>query len=137
MDVNLPLSGLNSVVGKTLQLLAPGDVTPRACAVIRAYIERAGVATFDQSGVVGSVTLTQLSPSDPTLTHVQLDNLRSLGGGYHVHRWPVPQRLRADQKLCSGTSVSGHFNPFGLVYDYNTPAAGEGTEDMFMVKGML
>ena len=67
------------------------------------------------------------------MTQVDLTNLRSQAGGYHVHSWPVPQRVDKDQSMCSGASVSGHFNPFNVVYDASSPAAGASTEDMYEV----
>ena len=133
VDLNLPLSGRDSIIGRGIKLHVPDVNAPRACAEITEYVEHTGEATFDQDGVTGSVTFTQRSPYDPTITHVELRNLRSLAGGYDVHEWPVPQRVQADQKVCSPTSVSGHFNPFGVVYDGNTPSPGEGSDDMFEV----
>ncbi|KAK7113211.1 uncharacterized protein [Littorina saxatilis] len=133
VDLNLPLSGPDSVLGKTIQIFATGDVKPRACAVITAYVPRTGVAKFNQKGAKGDVFVTQRSPFDPTLTRVCFKSLRSMGEGYHIHNLPVPQRLTADQNVCGMTSVSGHFNPFAVVYDDQTPAAGEGTGDMYEV----
>ncbi|KAL8612594.1 hypothetical protein ACOMHN_006580 [Nucella lapillus] len=130
-DLNLPLSGPNTVLNKTLQIFVPGEATPQDCAPIIAFVQRTGVAMFDQSGVTGSITLTQPSPFDPTISHVVFRNLCLLAGAYHVHKWPVPQRLLRDQDVCGGGSVAGHFNPFGVVYDDRTPAPGQGTEDQY------
>ncbi|XP_070210384.1 uncharacterized protein [Littorina saxatilis] len=137
VDLNLPLSGGQSVVGKSLQLIPTGQTTgiPFACATISLFVTRTGVANFHNDGVTGTITLTQSSPLDPTFTRVDLMTLRSLAGGYHVHKWPVPQRVANDQEpVCGGPSVSGHFNPFGVDYTATpAPSAGTSTEDMYEV----
>ena len=83
--------------------------------------------------MTGTITFTQRSPLDPTTTRVDLKNLRSQAGGYHVHSWPVPQHVDKDQAMCSGASVWGHFNPFSVVYGAGAPAAAASTEDMYEV----
>lgn len=133
IDLNLPLKGKNGVIGMKLVLHEQEATTPLACAVIRQFQPRSGVATFNNDGVTGSITMSQSSPLDPTTTHVSLINLRSLAGGYHVHNFPVPQRVQADQLLCSDKAVSGHYNPFDIIYTANSPAAGIGTEDQYEV----
>lgn len=132
-DLNLPLSGAQSALGKTVQLFVSGQSTPVACATILVFNARTGIATFDNDGVTGTITMTQPSPLDPATTMVNLRNLRSKAGGYHVHKYPVPQRQSKDQALCSGQSVSGHFNPFGIVYDASSPAAAATTEEAYEV----
>nr|KAG5698761.1 hypothetical protein BaRGS_032180 [Batillaria attramentaria] len=130
-DLHLPVTGTNQISGHILLLSSGTDTV--ACATIRLHQARSGVATFDNDGVTGTVTLTQPSPLDPATAVVKLSNLRSLAGGYHVHEWPVPQRAVASQQLCSGGSVAGHFNPFGIIYDSDSPAAATSTEDMYEV----
>jgi Cu/Zn superoxide dismutase len=88
---------------------------------------------FSSDGVSGSMTLTQHSPYDPTEVNVEITGLRQLAGGWHVHDWPVPQRVDSTQQMCSGASVSGHFNPFGIVVA-DSPPAGTSTEDMYEVR---
>ncbi|KAL8560267.1 hypothetical protein ACOMHN_005998 [Nucella lapillus] len=132
-DLNLPLSGSQSVQGKNLQLFVSGQSTPVACATIYVFSARTGIATFDSDGVTGTITLTQPSPLDPATTVLDLKNLRSKAGGYHVHKYPVPQRLSKDDNVCSGAMVAGHFNPFGVIYDASSPAAATTTEDAYEV----
>ncbi|XP_076458493.1 uncharacterized protein LOC143292195 [Babylonia areolata] len=137
VDLNLPLSGVNSVIGKTVQLFGsddPGRAKPMACATITKFAPRTGVATFDQRGVSGDITLTQASPLDPTVTKVALQNLRSLAVTYGVYALPVPQRVLSGQSLCGDSSVAERFNPFGVTHHGdNDTAPGESTEDMYEV----
>lgn len=135
VDLNLPLTGNTNITGHTLMLLS--GTQPLACATIRLYHTRSALAEFDNDGVTGSVTLTQPSPLDPVTSVVKLNNLRSEAGGYHIHEYPVPQRVTADQNLCSGASVGGHFNPFNIVYGAGSPAAATSTEDVYEVRRLL
>lgn len=128
VDLNLPLS---AVSGHTVLLFS--GTTPLACGVIMTFQTRTGVATFNNDGVAGNVTLTQPSPLDPTTTKVELRGLQSRAGGYHVHVWPVPQHLAANQALCGADNVAGHFNPFGVVVDSTYPAPTVTTDDMYEI----
>ena len=93
----------------------------------------AGITAFDNDGVTGTVTMIQKSPLDPTMTHVNLTNVRSIAGGYHVHKYPVPQRVKRDDSVCSGANVAGHYNPFGIIYNASSPGPAVSTEDMYEV----
>lgn len=131
VDLNLPLTGSSSVSGHTVLLFS--GTTPLACGVVMTFQTRTGVATFNNDGVAGTVTLKQTSPLDPTTTKVELRGLQGRAGGYHVHVWPVPQHLAANQALCGADNVAGHFNPFGVVVDNTYPAPTVTTDDMYEI----
>ncbi|XP_076461670.1 uncharacterized protein LOC143294124 [Babylonia areolata] len=128
VDEHLPLSGADSVVDSTLQLFVADQsqsFPPVACAVIRRYRARTGVATFNHQGVItGDITLTQESPLDPTLTRLRLRNLRSSGGEYRLHQWPVPQLLGLDVDPCGQRSVGPPFDPLHASKDHHHHSGG-------------
>ncbi|CAG2196972.1 unnamed protein product [Mytilus edulis] len=131
VDINLPLSGSNSVIGKILVLKSKsGDVL--VCSKIVQYTTRNAVATISRDGVVGMISFKQRSPFDTTTTFVDLSGLSNNAGGYHVHKWPVPEKWETEQKVCDANSVSGHFNPFGIDTS-SDPAATVGTDDQYEV----
>lgn len=131
VDNNLPLSGSNSIIGKVLVVKAPNG-TVLTCSKIVQYNTRRGVATFSRNGVKGTISLQQKSPLDITMVSVSLSGLNQSAGGYHIHKWPVPEKWSADQKVCENDYVSGHFNPFAI--DTATdPAPTVGTNDQYEI----
>ncbi|XP_064602134.1 uncharacterized protein LOC135468049 [Liolophura sinensis] len=130
-DANLPLTGGQSIADKALALLdANGAII--TCANIKAFQTKMATAFFSMDGIQGNLKFVQDSPYDPTLVQVNLFGLKSKAGGYHVHDFPVPQRISKDDKVCSGDSVSGHWNPFMWV-KATSPAEGSGTSDQYEV----
>lgn len=131
VDGNLPLSGTNSVIGKILVVKAANG-TVITCSKIIQYQTRNTLTTFSRDGVTGTISFQQMSPFDPTVLSVDLSGLGGKAGGYHIHKWPVPEKWSADQKICSADYVSGHFNPFSI--DTSTdPAPAVGTNDQYEV----
>lgn len=130
-DLKLPLSNENSIIGKTL-LFLNGD-TYFACANIVEYPHMSAMSMFSNDNVTGNIMFSQKSPLDPVDININLNNLRSLAGGYHVHLFPVPQRVSASDAICSGTEVAGHFNPFNVPVDAHYPAAASTTPDKYEV----
>ena len=131
-DLNLPLSGTNSVIGKTIIFLNADSYY--ACANIVEFPAMSATSKFSNDGVKGHISFNQKSPYDVTTVHVELENLDNRGGGYHVHNWPVPQRIQKGDMLCSPDDVSGHLNPFNI--DINSPAypaPGSGTPDQYEI----
>ena len=126
-DLNLPLSGTNSVIGKTIVFIS-GD-SNYACANIVEYPTMSAISKFSNDGVKGHISFSQKSPYDVTTIRVELQNLNSRGGGYHVHKWPVPQKIQQSDMLCGPDDVSGHWNPFSAPY----PLAAGGTPDQYEV----
>ena len=127
-DATVSLSGSNSVAGKSLVLMsANGDRV--ACANIAEYKPKSVTATFNMRNVTGMIKFAQKSPLSVTTVKIDLKNLDLKAGSFHVHKYPVPSRIQADD-LCSNNAVGGHFNPFGIT---SSPAPGVGTDDKYEV----
>ncbi|XP_072025881.1 uncharacterized protein [Amphiura filiformis] len=114
VDTNLPLTGSNSIMGKTL-VFRTGQIR-HVCAQIRELQPKTVTALFSASNVSGSITFKQSSPFDATTISVDITNLRDIASGYHVHKFPVPLKYYENDQLPSDNSVSGHFNPYGKPY---------------------
>ncbi|XP_050396767.1 uncharacterized protein LOC126815248 isoform X2 [Patella vulgata] len=131
LDANLPLLSANSVVGSHLVLLDDNnDVF--YCTTITSVPARSLVAAFSRDGVKGHISFQQSSMFDRTRIEVSLMNLQSKASGYHVHKFPVPQRVNKDQGMCSGALVSGHFNPYSIDIS-GSPPSGTGTNDKYEI----
>ena len=131
-DLRLPLSGDNSIIGKTIAFLNGEDYF--ACANIVQYPRMEGVAKFSNDGVKGMIKFKQRSPLDPVTVNIDLDNLKSKAGGYHVHLYPVPQKRGMNEAVCDADDVAGHFNPFNVDVDSSVyPSATSTTPDMYEV----
>ena len=128
-DLNLPLSGMNSIIGKTIAF--KNGNTYIACANIIQYSEMRAQTRFSDKGVSGTITFSQVSPLDFAKISVDLKNLNLQGGGYHVHNWPVPVQTSAGEGLCDASDVSGHFNPFNVNVTFGYPLAGTSTPDKY------
>ena len=73
----------------------------------------------------------QVSPFHPVSTRVSLSGLDSgPAGGFHVHEFPVPRRMGAEDNPCARTA--GHFNPFNADKSVS-PGPGEGSYDEYEV----
>ena len=129
-DSNLPLSGANSVIGKSIVLFPVNDpLKPIACAKIEILMSRVTKATFTpdaNEGVSGYFEFTQASPFDPTMAKIHLNGLQSKAHGYHVHAYPSPDHKKlSGRDACHGFIAGDHWNPFDI--DINTsPAEGTG-----------
>ncbi|XP_070540963.1 LOW QUALITY PROTEIN: uncharacterized protein [Ptychodera flava] len=130
VDTNLPLSGANSVIGHTVVIMSGGEKL--ACGYITELESRTVEAVFSSENVNGSISFTQASPLDPTTVSVSLSNLQDTGKFYHVHNFPLPPRTTESDDLCSGFSVSGHWNPYGIDQD-SSPTPGTGTMDKYEI----
>ncbi|KAK6174544.1 hypothetical protein SNE40_017798 [Patella caerulea] len=131
LDANLPLLSANSVVGSHLVLLDDNnDVV--YCTAITSVPARSLVAAFSRDGVKGHISFQQSSMFESTRIEVSLMNLQSKASGYHIHKFPVPQRVTKDQAMCSGALVSGHFNPYSIDIS-GSPPSGTGTNDKYEI----
>uniref|UniRef100_A0A3Q1G9K4 Superoxide dismutase copper/zinc binding domain-containing protein n=1 Tax=Acanthochromis polyacanthus TaxID=80966 RepID=A0A3Q1G9K4_9TELE len=65
-------------------------------------------AILNMRGIRGYVSFRQASPFDVTELRVNLTNLQSRVGPYHVHKFPRDD----DENRCSSTG--GHWNPFNV-----------------------
>lgn len=130
-DLKLPLSGENSIIGKTLVFLNGSEYY--ACANIVQYPRMAAVAKFSAENVTGSIMFDQKSPLDVVNINVNLKTLLKRGGGYHVHEWPVPQQVDENEPMCDSAHVGGHFNPLNIHVDALYPKPTTATPDKYEV----
>ncbi|XP_062566582.1 uncharacterized protein LOC134228900 isoform X1 [Saccostrea cucullata] len=122
---------MQSLVGKSLAIKS-SDGTIVSCGTIRQVMKRSTMTRFSRDGVKGYIKFSQESMYDPTTVDVNVTGLQSLAGGYHIHKWPVPQKLTKMEKVCDPSYVSGHFNPNNI--DVNTsPSPGTGTPDQYEI----
>uniref|UniRef100_A0A3Q1HEW0 Superoxide dismutase copper/zinc binding domain-containing protein n=1 Tax=Acanthochromis polyacanthus TaxID=80966 RepID=A0A3Q1HEW0_9TELE len=104
------------------------------CAQIYTVREKQVSAILNMRGIRGYVSFRQASPFDVTELRVNLTNLQSRVGPYHVHKFPVPLVGTNSSSLCSNDNVGGHWNPFGLNTSDPTYPAGPGsTHDRYEV----
>ncbi|XP_061778731.2 uncharacterized protein cusr [Nerophis lumbriciformis] len=113
-------------------LLRPGSTF--ICAKIYDVPEKQVSALVDMKGISGYLSFRQASPFDRTELRVNLTNLRSLVGTYHVHNFPVPTGRTSMSNLCSNDNLAGHWNPFGINASSPTsPNVPGSTHDMYEV----
>lgn len=60
---------------------------------------------------------------------MNLTNLKSLAGGYHVHILPIKP---GSTDPCSNANILGHYNPLAKNTS-NNPAPGVGTTDQYEI----
>eukprot|EP00095_Tigriopus_kingsejongensis_P007890 snap_masked-scaffold720_size106930-processed-gene-0.10 protein:Tk07890 transcript:snap_masked-scaffold720_size106930-processed-gene-0.10-mRNA-1 annotation:"hypothetical protein L798_15715" len=83
-----------------------------ACAKIRDIPVRHARATFMHDEIKGEISFKQLSPYHPVVTSIDISGLNHSAGGFHVHEFPMPQRMNEEDTHCLRTG--GHFNPFNF-----------------------
>ncbi len=104
------------------------------CAQIYNVPEKQVSAVVNMKGIKGYFRFRQASPFDVTEFRVNLTNLESRVGPYHVHRFPVPSVRLPLSSLCSNDNVAGHWNPFGLnTNDPTYPKVPGSTHDMYEI----
>ena len=112
---NTPLTGSNSVVGKTFVLRENGS--PKICASIYEVLPIEAEGVFDVDGVKGKIHFKQNSELSPTVVTADLRGLKSKANTYHVHVYRVLDSVmktnRNRNKMCGGEFVAGHWNPYG------------------------
>uniref|UniRef100_A0A3B3ZFR3 Uncharacterized protein n=1 Tax=Periophthalmus magnuspinnatus TaxID=409849 RepID=A0A3B3ZFR3_9GOBI len=91
-------------------------------------------AMINMKGIKGYFKFQQDSPFSVTELTVNLTNLQSKVGPYHVHLFPVPSLRNPLSSLCSNDNIGGHFNPFGLnITDPNYPQGPGSTHDRYEI----
>lgn len=104
------------------------------CAQIYFVPEKQVSAVVNMRGIKGYFSFRQASPFDPTELRVNLSNLQSIVGPYHVHYFPIPSVRLPQSSMCSNDNVGGHWNPFGLDTDDSTyPKVPGSTHDMYEI----
>ncbi|XP_042341844.1 uncharacterized protein cusr [Plectropomus leopardus] len=104
------------------------------CAKIYPVPEKQVSAVVNMRGIKGYFSFRQASPFDATKLMVNLTNLQSKVGPYHVHHFPLPSVRSPSYSRCSNDNVGGHWNPFGV--DTNAPTYPEmpgSTHDMYEI----
>lgn len=135
-DLLLPLSGSQSIVGRSLVIhdetgpLARGD--RMACAQVkRVHPLTATVRRWRGSPnpPSGSIVLRQTSDLDTTHGRIRLHGLNGSASGFHLHEAWVP----LDKEFaCSVDSVHEYFNPTGVDVSVG-PLPGASTNDQYEV----
>uniref|UniRef100_A0A667ZTW1 Superoxide dismutase copper/zinc binding domain-containing protein n=1 Tax=Myripristis murdjan TaxID=586833 RepID=A0A667ZTW1_9TELE len=91
-------------------------------------------ALVDLRGIKGYLRFRQASPFDVTELRVNLTNLQSKVGPYHVHQFPVPSMRSPSSSICTNDNVGGHWNPFAIdVKDPTYPKVPGSTHDMYEI----
>lgn len=138
-DVSLPLSGPNSIVGRSV--VVHDDHAPKqrgnrlACATIymrhplTAAVREWRTGSSLSSNVSGSLVFHQENEFDSTDGKVEFYGLNFLASGYHIHKVWVPKNKEFP---CSSDSVYGHYNPFDVDISVG-PAPQVGTTDQYEV----
>uniref|UniRef100_A0A3Q1GDM1 Superoxide dismutase copper/zinc binding domain-containing protein n=1 Tax=Acanthochromis polyacanthus TaxID=80966 RepID=A0A3Q1GDM1_9TELE len=81
-------------------------------------------AILNMRGIRGYVSFRQASPFDVTELRVNLTNLQSRVGPYHVHKFPVPLVGTNSSSLCSNDNVG--LNASEMVFtDFSLPLFGQ------------
>ncbi|XP_044046586.1 uncharacterized protein cusr [Siniperca chuatsi] len=102
------------------------------CAQIYNVPEKQVSADVNMGGIKGYFSFRQASPFDVTELRVNLTNLKSSVGPYHVHHFPVPSVRSPPSSLCSNDNVGGHWNPFRVnVNDSTYPKMPGSTHDRY------
>ena len=87
IDTNLPLSGKNSVAGRSLVILSNGQ--PLICTKIKEYQQMASEVAFDgDMGLTGMIGFTQESMYEPVMINVSLTGHDEIDVYEHLHVSP-------------------------------------------------
>ncbi|XP_040000974.1 uncharacterized protein cusr isoform X2 [Xiphias gladius] len=104
------------------------------CAQIYNVPGKQVTAVVNMRGIKGYFSFRQASPFDVTELRVNLTNLQSRVGPYHVHHFPVPSVRSPSSSLCSNDNVGGHWNPFKVnTSDPTYPKVPGSTHDRYEI----
>ncbi|KAK9539887.1 hypothetical protein VZT92_002373 [Zoarces viviparus] len=104
------------------------------CAQIYIVPEKQVNAVLNMREIKGYFNFRQASPFDMTELRVNLTNLQSRVGPYHVHNFPLPSVRSPSSSRCSNDNVGGHWNPFSVNTSNPTYPNGPGsTHDMYEI----
>lgn len=104
------------------------------CAQLYLLPEKQVSAVMNMRGIKGYLHFRQASPFDVTEFRLNLTNLQSRVGPYHVHNFPVPSVRSPVSSICSNDNLGGHWNPFGLkMSDQTYPKLPGSTYDMYEI----
>lgn len=104
------------------------------CAQLYLLPEKQVSAVMSMRGIKGYLHFRQASPFDVTEFRLNLTNLQSRVGPYHVHNFPVPSVRSPLPSICSNDNLGGHWNPFRLnMSDPTYPKVPGSTNDMYEI----
>ncbi|XP_015118809.1 uncharacterized protein LOC107042324 [Diachasma alloeum] len=135
-DSSLPLSGPNSILGKSLVIYDDHGPVARgerlACTIISRVYRRKAVAkdwfgNSEQVGVHGKFEFIQQTEYDVTDVEVMLEGLEGKTGAYRIHMTPVEMDLEFP---CEATSLYEPYNPLNVTKPPSLSPA-EGTTDQY------
>jgi hypothetical protein len=115
-DPNLPLSGKNSIYGRTLVFTTSSGV-PKACAIVTSAAVATYAVAYFKGPVAGTVYFRQANTLDGTLLYANLffvnvsTTLKEFFLKIHSNR--VSEKITSDQ--CTSGKVGQLFNPFNSV----------------------
>ncbi|EDQ87759.1 uncharacterized protein MONBRDRAFT_37745 [Monosiga brevicollis MX1] len=133
-DLQLPLSGPDSIIGRSIVVHgADGAGARLTCATLRRRAPRTATATVAMGGISGTVGFAQAYPGAPTYVTVNLAGLQQRIGGYHVHVLPVPAPSEVglsspSAAQCSPAAVGGHFDPYNTGNTCDPSITGDACE---------
>ncbi|XP_074600091.1 superoxide dismutase family protein Rsod [Brevipalpus obovatus] len=134
IDTNLPLSLLTGSRDLYVVLYKKeGKNQVLGCAKIDLITPKEVKALVDMDGVKGYIGFSQSFPTDPTIVTIKLENNRHRGYFLHVHQFPVPPRMTADDDLCSINAIGPVYNPTKVNTQGSRPLNGQGTADQYMI----
>ncbi|XP_034454481.1 uncharacterized protein cusr isoform X2 [Hippoglossus hippoglossus] len=134
VKVGTPLQSEKSRLNETSLKDRPGFLlfpmgSSYKCAPIYDVPEKQVTAVVNMRGIKGYFSFRQASCFDATELSVNLTNLQSRVGPYHVHLFPVPS-----PRLCSNDNVGGHWNPFKVkTSDPTYPKVPGSTHDKYEI----
>ncbi|XP_047350470.1 uncharacterized protein LOC124949465 isoform X2 [Vespa velutina] len=135
-DTMLPLSGRNSILGKSLVIYDDHGPIARgerlACSTIGGLYRLKAIAkdwfgNGEPVHIRGKLEFIQQSEYDVTDIEINLEGLGGKMSGYHIHMTPVEIDLEFP---CEATSLYNYWNPLG-VNSSNIPGSREGTSDQY------
>ncbi|RXG69330.1 Superoxide dismutase [Cu-Zn], partial [Armadillidium vulgare] len=99
-----------------------------ACARLRRIKPKKTRAIFSSDGVFGKIYIEQSSVFGPSELTLDLQNLREMAGGFHVHELPIKAPIKPGESTCP--EALGHYNPY-KVDPISSPAPGMGSHDQY------
>ncbi|XP_075237952.1 superoxide dismutase family protein Rsod [Lycorma delicatula] len=137
-DPHTPLSGPNSVIGRSFVIYADNGPKARgdrlACSRITSVFRRKAVVhewfgNGIMSPVSGKMEFYQQTEYDVVDMEFNIENLDSISS-YRIHQMPVQEQLEFP---CEQSALNSEYDPFGILLKGSVPPPGVGTSDMYPI----